>query len=302
MKTCRMLAAACLLLAAGCQLGGRVSEFDPSKKAVHIGTTRINILGTMLPSDFYALHPQLESLFASPVLFDQGITLEGIAQHLRNGSFQFAILSSGEFSLIKDPAGLEAVASGLFEKGGATQKGLVVCKKDSKIEKIADLKGKRFAFGPAKDLLYDYAARNALQYGGVADKDLLRELVPPYTLTGRIHLGSGADVAKTVAFDLTVPAGVIDEATFNAMPEKGGSFLSGPSRDMFRVIGVTDPVPGMIVLAGPKSDPVMVQKMRTFLIGKVKSDPQICQQLKVSGFSEPDMTAYQLARQLVARL
>lgn len=291
-----MLAAGLLIAATGCQLPQRFS----GKAGVHIGSTRIGL--ALLPADFYALHPQLEKLFDGPVLFDPGLTVEGIAQHLRAGRIQFAILHPAEYCGMKDASSLEPIAAAQFEGGATTQKGLIVTKNDSSIKNVTECKGKRFAFGPAKDMLYDYAARTALIQQAVGEGDIVRELIPPFTLTGRIHLGSGLDVAKAVAFDATIPAGVVDEATFNGLPATGGSFLTSPSRDMFRVLGVTPPVPGQIVLAGPKTDPVMVEKMKQYLIGRVKSEEQVKSQLKVAGFGDVDVDAFLVARKMVTEL
>src|SRR5438445_11821620 len=81
----RPLAAVLLLLPmCGCQLHTRLDPF--SKPAVHVGSTRLAVIGyALVPPEFLALHPRLEQLFDSPVLFDPGLTPNAIAGHLAAG-------------------------------------------------------------------------------------------------------------------------------------------------------------------------------------------------------------------------
>ena len=294
--------AAIVILASltGCQAPGRVAIL--AKPGIHIGSTRIGLF--LLPADFYALHPKLEHLFNAPVLFDPDVSGEAIAQHLVAGRRHFGILSGGEFASIKDPQKLEIVAVAIGDDGSPTHKGLIIASTKSGVASIADLKGKRFAFGPGGDLTMDVAARAALRDGGVSESDLAREIpIPPVSFSPQLHLASGLDVAKAVAFDAGIPAGAVDQGTFDKLPATGGNFLAGPSRDMYTVLGETQPMPGMVVVSGPKTDAVFVQKMRAFLLERVKpaTEPDICKQLKVAGFVNPESDLFKTARAMIGR-
>lgn len=284
----------------GCQVGRFSLKADP----IHIGTTRLPILGAVLvPGEYLALQANLEKLYDRAVLLEPGLSPSGIASHLAAGRHQFAILTATEYASITDVSNLELVAAGVGEGGSQMYKGLILASAKSDVQSLADVRGKRFAFGPAKDLLLDYAAHTALSDAGVSDKDIKDEIPLPPLFAKRIHLANSGDIAKTIAFDGGVPAGVVDEATYKALPDSGGSFLTGPSKDLFRQLGETPAVPGMIVVAGIKADPVTVQKMKAFLLERVRPDkePEICKQMKVSGFADPDRAAYEAARRLASR-
>jgi len=279
---------------AGCQ--ARV----PFQRSIHVGSTKAPVIGLIfVPADYLALQPKLESLFGGPVLFDPALGAEDIAQHLEQGDWQFGIFSAGEYAGIADKPGLAPVAMAMGEHGQTTMKAFIVAARNSSVKSMADCKGKRFAFGPAGDLLYDHAARESLTSAGVPASELTREVLPPHLVSGRLNLSSGMEIAKVVAFDVTVPAGVVDEVTFAALPETGGSLIAGPSKDQFTLIGGTQSVPGPIVVASTKASPEDVEKLRSFLTLNVANDPMICKQMKVKGFVDPDLNAYAAAARLI---
>lgn len=272
----------------------------PFGEAVHVGSTKAPVIGlAFVPAEFLALQPRLEELYGGRVLFDPALGADDIAMHLEQGDWQFAILSATEYLSIAGKPGIQPVAMAMGEHGQSTIKGLIVAKRDGAVKMAADCKGHRFAFGPHRDLLYDHAALAALGGMGVAKGDLLPELLPPHVVTGRLNLSGGGEVARVVAFDPTVPAGVIDEIAFAALPETGGNVIAGPSKDQFSIIGGTQAVPGTIVVASARADAAAVEKMRSFLTLNVRNSPEICKQMKVKGFVDPDMGAYTAAALLI---
>jgi ABC-type phosphate/phosphonate transport system substrate-binding protein len=286
--------AAVLAFITGCQGGARVASIG--KPAVHVGSTKIGAV--LLPAEFRALHPELEKLFNQPVVFDPYLNGEMIGKQLDGGYIQFAVLTAREYAETPVDSKAELVASGLNSDGKPARKGLIIAKASSNLQTVADCKGQRFAFGPANDLLLDNAARAALEKAGVTPADLKKEL-PPLSLDGRLHCPFGAaDVAKNVAFDGGIACGVIDEMTWNAMPATGGSILAGASKDQLRVIGETEAVAELVVVASPKTDPAKVQLLREYLLSGVKSNPEVCKQMGVSGFGAADSTLYSDARKL----
>lgn len=288
----RTVALLLLVSAAGCQ--SRIAGIG--QRGVHFGSTRVGAF--LLPAEYRALHPKLEKLFNQPVLFDPQIDGKSIGRQLAAGHLDFAFLTPGEYVSIPEETRVELVAAGVNASGKPSRKAMIVVKATGTAAALSELKGSRFAFGPSGDLLLDDAATAALRKGGLDPKQLLLEL-PPLSLTGRLNvLGGSPEIAKAVAFDPLVSGGVVDEVTFDGLPATGGSLLAGPSKDQFKVLGETDAVPEIVVVAGSKADPTRVQLLREFLVAQVKSDADVCKQLGVSGFAEPSAELYADARKL----
>ncbi len=287
--------AKCLVLVvafvAGCRQG------DDSANIVQFGSTKAGLFG--IPNEYRALHPRLEELFGSRIMFRAQPNGEALAQQLAQGNISYAFMSATEYCSAKDTSGLTPIAVGLNALGKSSRTAYVVVKAKSHVKTIADCAGKRFAFGIYKDLLTDIAAQAALAQAGVPVKKLLRELLlPPYAQEGRLY--RGRDVARTIVVDLTVNAGVVDELDYEKMPDTGGNFILGPSKDQLEIVGRTIRVPEMVVVAGPAASPEALQKLKAFLMNSIASDKLVCEQLGVTGFAEPDPAAYEPARRLLA--
>ncbi len=282
-------------IASGCQGGARMVSL--SKPSIHVASTRVGAF--LLPAEYRALHPELEKLFNQPVVFDPYISGADIGKQLASGRAQFAVLTAREFADIPTTTKLEMVAAGQNSTGKVARQGLIVAKSSSPIQTIAECKGQRFCFGPKGELLLDYAALATLEANGVQPSDLKKEL-PPLSLDGRLHsLGGSADVAKLVAFDGGISCGVVDEVTFNSLPDSGGSLLSGPSKDQLRVLGKTEAVPEIVVVASPQTDPAKVQLLREYLLTRAKNNAEVCSQMGVTSFAAADETLYADARKLL---
>ena len=290
------LSSALVLGCVGCaQMAGKPAE----GKVVQIGSCKADLFG--MPAEYRALHPRLEECFGQMVRFQAQPDGAALGKQLDLGNISYALMSAGEYVSLKDTDKLTLVASGINSLGKTSHKAYLVVKAGSHVKTITDCEGKRFAFGSFGDLLTDTAARNALEKAGVPVKKLLSELVlltpPPLAFDGRLYLKD--DAAKTIAYDPTVNAGVIDEVVYTRMADKGGNLITGPSKDQFVIVGETVPVPEMVVVAGPTADPAMTAKLKSYLIDKVKDDKLICEQLGIKGFAEPDKAAYDAVRALV---
>jgi ABC-type phosphate/phosphonate transport system substrate-binding protein len=282
------LCAMVLVWAAGCQQDGAAGG-----KMVQVGSTKAGFLGP--PAEFRAIHPRLEELFGQRVVFSAQPDGEALAHQLAQGQIAYAFMSATEFCSIEDTSKLTLLASGINALGKSSRNANIVVRAKSHLKTIADCKGKRFAFGTHGDLLTDIAAQHALGKAGVSTKDLLIDLALPFTVDGRLYLRD--DVAKTIVGDLTVNAGVVDEVQYAQMKDTGGSFILGPSKDQFEIVGTTIAVPEMVVVAGPAASAADTEKLRGFLLTQAKNDPLACDQLGVRGFVEPDKAAYDAARE-----
>ncbi|MBN2561883.1 MAG: PhnD/SsuA/transferrin family substrate-binding protein [Phycisphaerae bacterium] len=278
---------------AGCQHGAAATA---DATIVQIGSTKApGLFGP--PAEFCALHPRLEECLGKPVYFRVQPDGPALAMQLEQGNIAYAILSATEYAAIEDPSKLTLLASGVNALGKTSRKAYVVVKAHSHVKTILDCKGKRFAFGTYGDLLTDVAVQRDLEEAGVPVKNLLTEILPPpVAFDGRLYLKS--DVAKTIANDITVNAGVIDEVYYESMPDTGGNLITGPSKDQFKIVGETVAVPEMVVVAGPAAESTLTQKLKDYLLNKVKGDENVCQQLGVKAFAPADKGAYDAARKL----
>ncbi len=289
------LALIALMLGAGCsQNTAGSAPYD----MVHIGTTKLSLFG--IPASYRNLHVRLEKELDMPVFFRTQPDGAAIGQLLSNGDIQFAILSAGEYAQVEKPGDLTLLASAVNSNDSTTLSAKLIAKAGTDIKQLSDCKGRRFAFGTRGDPLSDYAAQEALREAGVPPKELVKELLPPpFAFDGRLY--RGGEVVQTLLGDLTVNAGVIDEIAYAAMPDSGGNFITGPSKDQFIVLGTTMPVPERILVAGPAADPKLVAAMKRFFLEEIPKDAEICQQMGVKGFAEPNAAAYDRVRSLVPK-
>ena len=279
-------------LLTGCQA-------DPMNgEIVQIGSTQAPFLGP--PQMFRDLHPRLEKLFDRRVAFRVQPDGTGLADQLAQGNYAYAIMSARELCSIEDTSALTILAMGINPLGKSSRKAYIVLRANSHVKEISDCESRRFAFGTYGDLLTDTAARATLEEAGVPVKNLLPELLtpPPIGLEGRLYLGHEA--ARTIIADITVNAGVIDEVDYERMPETGGNFILGPSKDQFKIVGETVAIPEMVVVVGPDADPELTVRLEGYLFNELKNDEKICQQLDVTGFTEPDSAPFEAVRKLIA--
>lgn len=292
--TLLLLAVSCFSLV-GC---GPKSDQD----IVQIGSTKAAFLGP--PSEFRALAPRLESALNKPVYFRAQPDGDALGAQLTLGEIDFAILSAKEFCEIDDASQLDLIATGVNATDRSARRAFIVVKNDSSISKVSDLKGKRFAYGTHNDLLTDYAVRATLRNEGLPPNELVTELLPPpIAYDGRLYAGSEAPakVALPILRGDVIPisAAVIDEVAWMKLPDTGGNVITGPAKDDLKIIAKTMTVPELVVVAGPESDPSEVSRVRQYFLKEASKDPNVCEQLGVKGFTEPDLEQYSLARLLL---
>ncbi|QDV89036.1 ABC transporter, phosphonate, periplasmic substrate-binding protein [Phycisphaerae bacterium RAS2] len=288
------VAALALIAGVGCsQAGGDAAMRD----VIMVGTTKADPFG--IPAEYRALHAGMEEALGRPVRFNPQPGGEAISQQLTMGDMKFAILSAQEYASIPDASHLKLLASAVNEMGRTSRKGLLIARaSDQRFKSVADCAAKRFAFGTYKDLLTDYAARKALERGGVPTNKLLPELLPPpFCWEQRLYVQN--DAAVKIALDLTVNAGVVDESVFNKLPATGGNPISGPSKDQFKVIGETDPVPELVIVAGPGAAEEDLKKLTDYLLNRTAENEALCKQLMVKGFAPSNRSEYDALKALM---
>lgn len=237
------------------------------KKPVRIGIDRVQLNPVDAPWSGFARALQKKIGAPVQVISQRPFQIRG---QLNRGFLDFAILSATDYAEV----GAEnciLLAKPVNILGQTSRHGLIIVKKDSKIQALADLKAQRFAFGPLGDATCDLAAQYCLMQAGLSPSDLQKELLPP-PLAGH-HLSS-FEVAKAVANE-PVAAGAVDEVAYAGWPEKGvpiikatpiAGVLQMVSKDQFRVIGKTITLPEGPIVASNKADPALVAVVKQYLL------------------------------------
>lgn len=262
-------------------------DFIPNFSLVPDLSSLDRFIGPLEPAPWLPLRMAMGKGLNAPVRFVRS-NYRSIRYHLGTGRMEFAWVSATEYAEITRRDVSKLVAIPVNTAGTQERSGLIIVKKDSKVQSLKDVKGKRFEFGPRKDAILHWAALEALKKEGLTEKDIVKQALPPFG-----HHINSYEVAKAVLLE-GAEAGVVDELEFRSWPEKK-TLLTPLSvcQDQFRVIAETDPVPEGPIIASKKIDPALFSKMQDLLIHKLKGDKSVLGKLHYQAFVEPDPTLYQ---------
>lgn len=218
-----------------------------------------------------------------------------IAAHIQSGRLQFAMLGAADYLGASKEFGSFGEVIGISKV--KTRQGLIVARAKSDVQSFADIKGKRFAFGPIGDAVLDVAAKEALVANGVPLDDIQREVLPVPTAFQH-HISSNEAAYEVVwglgtELGLGTEVGVIEREEYDAMPESGGSLLLRTfGKDNFRVLGETkvvriDTIPEGPLLASTETDPKLVEEVREFLVTAGKKHSRELTAMGLAGFDPP---------------
>jgi ABC-type phosphate/phosphonate transport system substrate-binding protein len=313
--------AATMLWAAGCQTPGQRQQFTatvlnplnlelpflPYQEPVRVGIVHRQT-GIFDPatwdvakigSPWTPLQMRLQKKLGRPVQIEQFKPFQ-VAAHLQSGRLDFAFLAAGDYvDLTQEFGELGRViaVSDVLER-----RGLIVAKAKSDIRDLADVRGKRFAFGPSGDPVLDAGAKRALAAAGVAPEDLQKELLPiPDAF--QYHISSN-EAAYEVVHGLGTDVGVIEKADYAAYPETGGNLLLRKfSKADFRVLGETEPHRVETISTGPfiasrEADPQLVEDVREFLIGAATAHRSALATMGLSRFQPAPADVDQVMRRV----
>ena|GEM_PF-4904745 len=192
-----------------------------------------------------------------------------IAAHLQSGRIQYALVSDENYEAMTEPG---AVGEVLASAVPLIRRGVIVASAKSDIHSLAEIKGKRFAFGPKDDAVLAVAALKALEEAGVAKDNIQKELLPIVPNLDRLqyHISS-REAAKEIVYGIGTGVGVVEWAEYEAFPETGGRLIPlRLAKDDFRTLGETETVRSETSLAGPfiasaQADPETTRKVVEFL-------------------------------------
>jgi phosphonate transport system substrate-binding protein len=169
-------------------------------------------------------------------------------------------------------AGLQLIAMET-EGGDKRFTGVVIVRKESPIQSLADLRGKKFAFGDPNSTIGRYLVQAELVKAGITSKDLA-----DYKYLGR--------------HDIVVSA--VEIGDFDAGSVMKPAFEKANAKGTLRVLKTFDNVTKPWV-ARKGLDKSIVEAIQASLLSI--QDPAILKDLKISGFVQTSEDEYQLVRE-----
>ena len=168
--------------------------------------------------------------------------------------------------------------------GSATYAGLIIKRFDSRINSLADLEGKRFAFVDSKSISGFVFPRAMLMDKGLNPERFFKEV---------IFAGSHEKVIAAVLLG-TVHAGATDDAAVAAAKAKGL-----PTFDL-EVLAKTEPIPYDAIAVRVGLDEVLVQQVQTALVKLDKTpagrDALLRSKRKLTGYVPANDTGFDAVR------
>jgi ABC-type phosphate/phosphonate transport system substrate-binding protein len=190
------------------------------------------------------------------------------AAHLQSGRLDFALLGAADYVALTRGFGESGHIIALSEV--LVRQGVIVARAETEVKSLADIRGRRFAFGPPADPVLDVAAREALEQanapGDQANRGFRDEPLLP------MHYPSSKEAARQIAYGGGAVVGVVEKSEYDAYPETGGNRLSGTvAQDNFRVLGITREVRADTIAEGPllasvHADRELVSQVARFLL------------------------------------
>ena len=220
-----------------------------------------------------------------------------VIENLEPFQIQFHLAETGrlDFALVAAKGYMEMTEEGpagriIALSEARTRQGVIVAKADSDIKTLADLKGRRFAFGPKGDAVLFADTVATLEDAGVGLSDL-KFLLPGVP---QCHISSD-EAAKEVAYVMGTESGVIEAEEYDAYPETGGKwslFSWTFSKDQFRELGRTPEMRVETIGEGPLVardglDEELVASVREFLVTARHEHPEVVHALGFSSFRMP---------------
>jgi phosphonate transport system substrate-binding protein len=204
-------------------------------------------------------------------------TYENGIESLAKGQIDFVRFGPASYITAKKQSdGIQLIAMEL-ENGEKRFQGVIAVKQDSAIKSLADLKGKRFAFGDQNSTIGRYLAQAELVKANVHSKDL----------ASFAYLGRHDTVARAVELG-DFEAGSL---AFNTFEE---SRAAGKLRALCTFENVTKPWIARVGL-----DPAIVAALHDSLVSL--KDAAVLKELKISGFANATDAEYAFVREGMKR-
>lgn len=195
---------------------------------------------------------------------------DGIAEAVKAGKADIGFVNPLIYVQMKNTVNIEPLALSSEVKSGTRFRGIIIVRKDSGINQLQDLKGKKFSFveedSPAGHIFQKLLLSKA---GFDVKKDIV---MLPYAKT---HEG-----VVMAVFNKTADAGGVREEQLDKM--KGSLDTT-----QLRIVGYTDYFPNWPFFAAPSLNKSTADKLRTALLKLKPNDPQnekILGPVRLTGF------------------
>lgn len=268
-----------LIVQIGCQSGAGgasiLSLFGLSEKPVVIALpVEPGVLNPFAP--YEPLRKAMSKSINRPVRLDLCLPVQ-FEPNLMLGYCDLAVMTPASVLEMVHPERFDVIAMPVDDSGRAVHGSSLVVAAAGGLEKIADLRGKRIAFGPRADARTHHAGLALLREAGVRKRDLSLALLPiPGSLR---HLSDMGEIARSV-INGESDAGFIDE---DALAGLGQVEI----RDQLRMIGQTTPLPDQLIMGSPKLEKNLARKIVGFLLSAERKAPESLHPLLVAGYQEP---------------
>ena len=278
-----------LFLVAGCKAEGK-------RPVVKIGYMLCNseeeTMARFLPLTRYLSEQCGVDFVAVPV------DTHDFEKRFKAGEFTFTHSNSLIYIILHENQGVELVASEKRGKFGARSVGTLIARKGSGIEKLADIRGKRLAFGPMLAPTGYLAEYDLMLSAGInPEHDLATYSIPPGSFKHEklIYgvLYGQYDVAAAPALDLEVMA-------------REGKI----SPDDFVILAQSKPLPYCTFGVAKGTDPALVKKVKEALLALKPTDTaevdgerlKVLKAAWIDGYDELSDSDYDPIREMAKRV
>ncbi|WP_094604142.1 phosphonate ABC transporter substrate-binding protein [Sporomusa silvacetica] len=225
----------CLLVLAvvmaGCGSGAKnTTQPVPEMKVLRVGA--IPAEDAQKTREAYkALTNYLEKKTGLPVELFVATDYSGVIEAMRGGKLDIAYFGPFSYVLAADKANAEAYAVEKRKGSGTSYKSLVITSPDSGIEKLADIKGRTYAFVDPASTSGNLIPRSFYKKNDIdPDKDFKS-----------VVYAGGHDAAALAVKNHKVDAASMDDITYSNMKEK--NLISDQD---IKIIYQSDPIPGSV--------------------------------------------------------
>jgi phosphonate transport system substrate-binding protein len=284
-----LLIAASLLIIAGCKGDGK-------RQVVKIGYMLCNseqeTMQRFLPLTRYLSDKVGVSFEMVPV------DTNDFEKRFANGEFTFTHTNSVLYVILRENQGVELIASEKRGKFGARTVGTIIARKGSGITKLADIKGKRMAFGPMLAPTGYLAEYDLMLAAGInPENDLAHYTIP----TGSFKhekliygvLYGKYDVAAAPLLDIEI------------MTREGKI-----TADDFVILAQSKPIPYCTFATAKGTDPALVRKVKDALMALGPSDSaevdgerlKVMKAAWIDGYEELLDSDYNIVREMAKRV
>ncbi|MEA1956485.1 MAG: phosphate/phosphite/phosphonate ABC transporter substrate-binding protein [Campylobacterota bacterium] len=159
---------------------------------------------TVMEKKLTPLIKYISNTISKDLKFKTGFDYADTIEQFRNSNYDLGFIGPSPFIIAThNIKGKLKIIAGLNNKHYGQFRSVIIVRKDSKIEKLSDLKGKSFAFGSPQSTLSYYMPMNILQKNNI-DKELIKydflgkhDRIAKYIIMGKYDAGGiKASVAK----------------------------------------------------------------------------------------------------------